>query len=1068
MDPFDLARPEMAAARIAAARQAGGRVPTSEQGVPNENFSVAAPAGALGGVLPWPSYIDDREVAEALRWPLSIPVFEQMQTDAMLATLLTTVAAPVRRFRWEVDPNGARRAVTKHIAASRNLPIRGEDPDQPQDGGFNHDRHLALALQALAFGHMYFEEIYELGSDGAFHLAKLGSRPPRTIANFLVDEHGELLGIVQRAGVTNIFGPAPSMLGGIPLDANRLLPYVWNPGDDGDWLGRSALRPCFKNWLVKDRLIRVDATKHERTGMGVPWVEMDANATREQIEQAAAIAEEVRTSQRGGGAGTGRLRLVGTEGSVPDTVASIRYHDQQMTSAFLAMFVELGKGETGSYSLGSALMDFHSEFIGSVADWYVEATQQQVEDEVLINWGPEEPCPRLAYTRLESQALSFADLALGIEKGAINADESVKAYVRDRWKLPEADEEEEALEATVIPTEPQPQLPPGTEPPPATPPPPAPPQLPPGQAKRGEVARALLAALDRPMPWPELAKAVGRSPKDGTARRARDQLLAEGAIRKGEGRLAPVTGLQLPERELHRNLKPFEVEAAVDFAAMEHIYLDARENLVGAVRAAQGAQFDEAAAAVEAAAGDPEKLGSIQIEPMDPAVLTPALLDAARRGEEAAEAERQAQVGRAAASAAKPDADRVSAEVADRAVMTANVLAQGLGTAASKRATMLATLPPSEAAAQTKAYLEGLSDAALNEQLGGAVHSSYSAGRAEVMRVSSPKAVYASEILDRNTCTQCNAIDGSEYPSVEAGEAAGYAGGGGYTSCEGGLRCRGTLVAVYTSSTAPPTEPRVEPKPAPIGTEGSIRSGSIFDNGKMATEEMRARADFAEERGNYGIKGQPEAIAKAGEQVLPQIDDFMRWPNPEGTPQLGAALREQKSAWGSYNVRDNTIAMNPFVEQTTGAWRATWSHELGHRLEALMAKHVLGGNANGLASWAARNQQLFKEAAENDYPALIEALDTIEATPYVQKIKRLVESKKPPPGASMEHLEYLLEPGEQFARSFSQYVATKAGDEAAKEALARKLGNFWPEEEFTQIEAALDKLFGPEGYNLLK
>ena len=274
---------------------ATNRVPTSEQGVPAENYSLT-PGTTLGGLLPWPSYVDERELADQLRWPLSVQVYEQMQTDAQVAMLLTAVAAPVRRFRWEVNPENASDEVTEHVATAHGLPVRGDDPEKPPPTEFNHDRHLAFSLTALAVGHMYFEETYEL-VDGRYRLAKLGTRPPRTISNFLIDEHGELLGIVQRAGVVQLLG-LPNNLGGIPLDASRLLAYVWNPADDGDWLGRPLLRACFKNWLVKDRLIRVDATKHERSGMGIPWVEMDKDATPEQIEKAAAIAEEVRVSAR--------------------------------------------------------------------------------------------------------------------------------------------------------------------------------------------------------------------------------------------------------------------------------------------------------------------------------------------------------------------------------------------------------------------------------------------------------------------------------------------------------------------------------------------------------------------------------------------------------------------------------------------------------------------------------------------------------------------------------------------------------------------------------------------------
>jgi hypothetical protein len=54
--------------------------------------------------------------------------------------------------------------------------------------------------------------------------------------------------------------------------------------------------------------------------------------------------------------------------------------------------------------------------------------------------------------------------------------------------------------------------------------------------------------------------------------------------------------------------------------------------------------------------------------------------------------------------------------------------------------------------------------------------------------------VYASEILDTNTCGPCIANDGREYDAIEAA-IADYA-SGGFHACDGGPKCRGTLVFV--------------------------------------------------------------------------------------------------------------------------------------------------------------------------------------------------------------------------------------------------------------------------------
>jgi hypothetical protein len=76
--------------------------------------------------------------------------------------------------------------------------------------------------------------------------------------------------------------------------------------------------------------------------------------------------------------------------------------------------------------------------------------------------------------------------------------------------------------------------------------------------------------------------------------------------------------------------------------------------------------------------------------------------------------------------------------------------------------------------------------------------------QAGVVGLAAPAAVYASELLDRNTCGPCSLVDGKQYADLAAARLD-YP-GGIYRACEGGLRCRGTLVFVWPTET-PPTIP---------------------------------------------------------------------------------------------------------------------------------------------------------------------------------------------------------------------------------------------------------------------
>jgi hypothetical protein len=68
-------------------------------------------------------------------------------------------------------------------------------------------------------------------------------------------------------------------------------------------------------------------------------------------------------------------------------------------------------------------------------------------------------------------------------------------------------------------------------------------------------------------------------------------------------------------------------------------------------------------------------------------------------------------------------------------------------------------------------------------------------GRKEVFRIGNPDHIYASELLDSNTCAHCVAKDGTEYDDLLEAEKDYPT--GGFKDCSGDLKCRGTLVAVY-------------------------------------------------------------------------------------------------------------------------------------------------------------------------------------------------------------------------------------------------------------------------------
>jgi HK97 family phage portal protein len=128
---------------------------------------------------------------------------------------------------------------------------------------------------------------------------------------------------------------------------------------------------------------------------------------------------------------------------------------------------------------------------------------------------------------------------------------------------------------------------------------------------------------------------------------------------------------------------------------------------------------------------------------------------------------------------------------------TAGLLGSGYANAAGREALRLYLPGASGAdiAAATVTHLDDLSDVFLRDALGGALTRAQNLGRLATLRNAPAAAYFAAEDLDQNTCQPCRNIDGTRLPTLDAANLA-Y-GGGPYLFCKGGLRCRGTVIAVW-------------------------------------------------------------------------------------------------------------------------------------------------------------------------------------------------------------------------------------------------------------------------------
>lgn len=398
------------------------------------------------GLLGWGHLAaETHEMNPDLQHPQSLDVFDRMRReDPQVKSVLRAVTLPIMRTGWAIDGAGCRPEVVAHVAADLGLPVKGKSFVAPlrTKGRFSWGEFLRLALLELVYGHSFFEQVYDQ-STGATHLAKLAWRPPRTIADIKVARDGGLVAIEQH-GTSGRSTPK------IPVD--RLVAFV-NEREGANWYGESLLRSAYKMWLLKDRVLRIQALTAERNGLGIPVVtsppppegeDLDKLESwqQDEIDRGLEIARGARAGETAGVslAHGGEFELVGVSGDLPDTDKPIRYYDEQIARAVLAHFLNLGT-ETGSWALGSTFATFFTDSLNAVTQHIAETTQQHViEDLVDLNWGPSEPAPRLVPAPIgEQQPVTAEAIKALVDCGAVVLDAPLRAYLRDKFAMPVED-----------------------------------------------------------------------------------------------------------------------------------------------------------------------------------------------------------------------------------------------------------------------------------------------------------------------------------------------------------------------------------------------------------------------------------------------------------------------------------------------------------------------------------------------------------------------------------------------------------------------------------------------------
>ena len=226
------------------------------------------------------------------------------------------------------------------------------------------------------------------------------------------------------------------------LPPEKLLHFTYQPdGDNPEPMG--ILRPCYGAWRQRSTYLKLEATGYERAAYGIPYVEVDVNASPGDVEQVNVILRELRAGIRAFAMFPRGYTLKFAD--FPMKGVDIREArvaaGQDMARAALCQFLFTGQ-QAGSFSLIRGQLDHYSGALQQAAN-RIAATLSQGKDSLikrLVNWNfqgvQKYPVLQAGEVRVGDPKQLVEAIRTATDGGIIIPDSNIEAKVRMVLALP--------------------------------------------------------------------------------------------------------------------------------------------------------------------------------------------------------------------------------------------------------------------------------------------------------------------------------------------------------------------------------------------------------------------------------------------------------------------------------------------------------------------------------------------------------------------------------------------------------------------------------------------------------
>lgn len=401
----------------------------------------------------------DEEWLSELRGSNGVKIFREMSdNNATIGAVLFLIDSFVRKVAWEVD------AADESPGAKASAQFVEECIDDLSQSWANV---MGEAVRGICiYGWSTFEIVFKMRqgrnddkskssvySDNKIGWCKFSPRSQDTNYGWEFSESGELLGMYQMA-------PPNYGINYIPLEKLLLFRSVGVMKDNPE--GRSLLRNCFVSYSIQKKIQISEAIGISRNLSGLPVMTVPlrllsdsaTSAEKKLLENFQSMVSRVKSdeyaglvlpsevTQDGNASGYKFQLMSGSSGKTAETTPVIERLEKAIARSFLADFLFLGSGTTGSWALSSTKTNMFSQALGGFLSAVVEVLNVAVEQLMRMNGNLDAATyPKIRHGDLEKMPLEeiSGPIAQMVSAGIITPDDELEKWVRELAGAPQSE-----------------------------------------------------------------------------------------------------------------------------------------------------------------------------------------------------------------------------------------------------------------------------------------------------------------------------------------------------------------------------------------------------------------------------------------------------------------------------------------------------------------------------------------------------------------------------------------------------------------------------------------------------